>query len=97
MADDSPYTKREMDEKWNDIRESLGRIEAQTSKTNGRVTALERGQWLAIGAIGVLTPIVLGLSTYILVQVSEFKTTIRSEARSVFDDAIKAYTVEEVK
>lgn len=36
------YSKREIDEKFTDIKEALVRIEAQTSKTNGRVTRLEK-------------------------------------------------------
>jgi hypothetical protein len=36
------YSKREVDEKFTDIKEFLIRIETQTSKTNGRVTRLEK-------------------------------------------------------
>ena len=41
---DSPYSKREIDEKWNDIANALSRIEIQTTTTNGRVSKLERNQ-----------------------------------------------------
>lgn len=36
------YTSRELDHMFNDIKETLNRIEKQTTKTNGRVTLLER-------------------------------------------------------
>lgn len=36
------YSKREVDEKFTDIKGALMRIETQTSKTNGRVTRLEK-------------------------------------------------------
>lgn len=35
------YTNRELDSKFNLIMETLHRIEAQTTKTNGRVSKLE--------------------------------------------------------
>ena len=40
--DDSPYSNREIDEKWDNIANALSRIEIQTTTTNGRVTKLER-------------------------------------------------------
>jgi hypothetical protein len=35
---DQPYLNREIDEKLHDIKETLVRIEVQTTKTNGRVS-----------------------------------------------------------
>lgn len=37
MVDDSPYLKRELDEKFIEMRDQLDRIEEQTLKTNGSV------------------------------------------------------------
>lgn len=48
------YQKRELDEKFTDIKDSLIRIENQTSKTNGRVTKLERWMYGVAGAITIL-------------------------------------------
>lgn len=44
MVDESPYSKREQDEKFIDMKEQLNRIEAQTLKTNGSVANLNLKQ-----------------------------------------------------
>ena len=38
-----------------DIKEDTTEIIRHVTETNGRVSALERGQWMAIGGVGVLT------------------------------------------
>jgi hypothetical protein len=38
---DSDYTNREIDRMFTELKEIMLRVEAQTIKTNGRVTALE--------------------------------------------------------
>lgn len=48
------YSKREIDEKFTDIQASLGRIEVQTTKHNGRLTKIERWMYTVIGAISIL-------------------------------------------
>lgn len=49
------YSNREIDHKMKDITEALGRIEAQTTKTNGRVTALEKWMWMVVGGLSLLS------------------------------------------
>jgi hypothetical protein len=50
MSLDKDYTKREMDSLLANIHQTLGRIETQTTKTNGRVSRLERNL-LIVGCI----------------------------------------------
>lgn len=52
---DTRYQNREIDEKFRDIKETLGRIETQTTRTNGRVTKIER----ALLIIGTATVVLL--------------------------------------
>ena len=64
MNDD--YTKRELDEKWNDIKETLERILDQTTKTNGRVAELEGWRQYLSGASKVLTIIIVPLFLWLI-------------------------------
>jgi hypothetical protein len=59
--EESPYANREIDEKFSDIKDSLNRIESQTTKTNGRVRWLEKMIWLAMGFCGCVTVLILPL------------------------------------
>lgn len=69
---DKDYSKRELDEKFTDIKDSLNRIETQTMKTNGSVAKAFSEiyllkQWRAylagIGSVIVvlLVPILIGI------------------------------------
>lgn len=51
---EKPYSNREIDAYHKVIAESLTRIEAQTIKTNGRVTKLERFSTIVLTALAVL-------------------------------------------
>lgn len=55
MQPDTPYTNRELDQIHTSIFEALGRIEAQTTHTNGKVRFLEKMIYLAMGGLSVLT------------------------------------------
>ena len=70
--DTSEYKKRELDEKFGDIKDSLNRIEAQTIKTNGSVAKsfeeinnLKNWRWFLAGIGSIITvlliPILLAL------------------------------------
>jgi len=52
--DQSPYSNREIDFHFSEIKETLFRIENQTIKTNGRVSALEKWRWLITGGLIIL-------------------------------------------
>lgn len=65
---DAPYSNREIDSHFNEIKETLDRIEKQTIKTNGRVSSLEEWRSYVVGAVAVLVLIGLPLLTYNLWQ-----------------------------
>lgn len=87
--DSSPYSNREIDEKWKDISVSLARIEAQTTKTNGRVGALERWKYIGMGATSVLTLIVVPILAWALWVL----VNIQGQVHQAVDDALSAYDI----
>ena len=65
----SDYTTRELDTHFMDIKEQLDRIEAQTIRTNGRVTKLENWQSLIIGGASIVSFIVIPTLVWIFSDV----------------------------
>ena len=49
------YSNREIDEMQKDIKDSLNRIETQTTKTNARVSTLEKWMWMISGALIIVS------------------------------------------
>lgn len=86
---DTPYTNREIREFLSDINEKLGRIEVQTTKTNGRVRALELYKFLLIGGGGIIAIIVLPLMGYtfqanaqvVQNQISQINHTLNNQTK----------------
>lgn len=68
---DAPYSNREIQEFFKDIKESLERIETQTSKTNGRVSKLENWRAYLTGSIVVLSTVVLPIAGWIVYRIQE--------------------------
>lgn len=62
---DQPYTNRELDSHFLEIKETLSRIEIQTTRTNGRVNKLENWRSVLIGGWSIVTFLVIPLLTYI--------------------------------
>lgn len=58
---EEPYKNREIEEMFNDVKDTLGRIEAQTTKTNGRVSKLERWQSYVIGFCACVALLIIPL------------------------------------
>lgn len=91
LTENSPYSNREIREKWHDITNSLSRIELQTSLTNGRVDKLERWRAFLAGCMTVITAFVvpvLGWALYVLVNINQ-------DVHQAVDDALAAYEITE--
>ena len=75
--ENEPYSNRELDQLFNSLKGSLlekideicvttTRIEAQTIKTNGRVSKLENWRWAIIGGFAVITSIIIPIVLILL-------------------------------
>lgn len=65
---EEPYKNRELDEKFEDIKASLNRIETQTTKTNGSVANLKMWRAYTLGFIAALS-IAFGVLAFFIGQV----------------------------
>lgn len=88
MNQDVPYSNREIDHHFKELKETLARIETQVMKTNGRVTRLEMWkQWIAgIFVLGgvcsalvvyIYTKEINGLNDMIKMHIEEVKLTLK--------------------
>lgn len=86
---EEPFKNREILEMFGDVQRGISRIEAQTTKTNGRVNSLEKWRYISMGGISVLTTIVvpiLAWALWILVN-------IQTQVHTAVDDALSAYNI----
>jgi len=89
MPDSKPYTNREIKEKWDDIANSLSRIEVQTTTTNGRINALEKWKYMGMGATMILTTMILPILVWSLSILVNMETRIQDSV----DKALAAYDI----
>lgn len=71
---EKPYENREIRDFFDDIRKTLDRIEKQTIKTNGRVSSLENWRSYTVGAMAVITLIIVPILGWALYQVVKLST-----------------------
>lgn len=86
---EEPYQNREIDNMFNEIKDIMYRVEEQTKRTNGRVTALERWKYTIIGALTILTTIVVPILGWALYTIVNITTTVHEAV----DDALSAYSI----
>ena len=65
---ETEYSNREINEMFKDVKATLERIEAQTTKTNGRVTNLEKWQSYIKGGIAVICLLLVPVAIYFITQ-----------------------------
>lgn len=83
---ESPYTNRELDDHFNDVKTVLARIECQTTKTNGRVNKLEAWRSLLVGAWFVAYCMVIPLLAYLYTnQMNYFKEIINQNTSAIHE------------
>lgn len=65
-------------------------IKIQTTKTNGRVSIMEKMVWMAAGAVVILTPFVYYIATEVGEIKDNLRDTVREESRQAVDEAFDA-------
>lgn len=87
---DTPYSNREQDARHEQLVRLLNEIKEQTTKTNGRVTDLERKESERVGVsaalkvvFGSLAAILVAYLGYIGVQVNHINTTLSAYEISI--------------
>lgn len=88
-AQELPYTNRELREKWHDLANSLQRIELQTTTTNGRVDSLENWKYMVLGAMGVLSMVVIPILAWAIGTL----VSIDSRIQTAIDKSLSAYDI----
>ena len=82
--------EKRLDAQSSDLKEHMSLIiepiRIQTTKTNGRVSIMEKMVWMAAGAVVILTP----FTYYLATEVGQLKDSVREETRQAVDEAFDA-------
>lgn len=85
MSDEN-YSKRELDEKFDGVHVQLDRIETQTTKTNGSVANLKSWRDMTVGALAILTLMIVPILGWALIQLvnipQDINTAITQELQN---------------
>lgn len=87
---EEPFKNREIREMFSDLQKGQERIESQVRLTNGRVTLLEQWKYVGIGAISVITVIILPLLSWALWVLAN----MQGQVQLAVDNALAAYSIE---
>lgn len=68
----------------------LDPIRIQTTKTNGRVSIMEKMVYMAAGAVVILTPFTYFIATEVGEIKDSLRDTVREESRQAVDEAFDA-------
>lgn len=88
--EETPFSNREIREMFSDVTKTLSRIEMQTTATNGKVAELQKWKYISMGAVSVLTFLVVPLLTWALYTLSNINNIVHMSV----DQALQAYNVE---
>lgn len=83
------FTNREITEMFKDITNGLSRVEAQTTKTNGRVSEMERWRSFMTGGMAVLVTIVVPVLAWAIYRLVNLDHVIHESV----DEALSAYDI----
>ena len=90
---EQPFTNREIKEKWNDIANSLSRIEIQTTMHNGRMTKMERWQAYMSGGMAVIVLLIVPLLGWALYKLANIDSSIQRSTHQAVDETLSAYDI----
>lgn len=89
-TEEKPFLNREITEMFTDLRHWMERVETQVKHTNGRVTALERWKYAGVGAISILSIVVLPILSWALYTL----VNIHNEINDAVQQALSVYNIE---